>query len=105
LASSWKYRPGCQSYTENMIVWARLKPVEEWPEWAACCDGLRAAVLSLNLELRVETAVLLSGPVRCRHCLGIVSAKRSMRVVDSRGAATGQNIFVELFDLDEGAAL
>lgn len=88
----------------KIILRARLRPIEEWPEWARCCERIVQVTLPL-IELRVTSKVFMAGPVICGYCGKMTPGpQKSMQVVDEHNNPLPQNIFVDLFDLDEGIA-
>ena len=82
---------------------ARLKPIEEIPDWVLCCGRRRAAIEAESRAVIVEVDPRwFLVRTKCPYCGLIVPDVRAMQIRESLGA--GAMIAVDCYEFDEGAA-
>jgi hypothetical protein len=83
-----------------MIFRARLKPIDQIPEWAKCCQTmLDRAATHANEVIEVNSGVYLQD-AKCEFCHRVIENLRCLRRVDRPDFA----IVLDCYDLDEGEA-
>ena len=90
-----------------MIVRAKLKVIEDIPEWGVCCPAMRTSIEEQkNKIVEVDTSTSHRETSRCYFCKREVPDRAVMCLETpeklSDSGFTVSIIFVDLFDLDEG---
>lgn len=81
-----------------MKVRARLKPYEDWPAWAKCCDGYRQNALDLG-EVVVDLGNTRERDDLC--CSSCDADRPLLKLV--RNTVDGRYCPLDLLEFDEGA--
>lgn len=88
----------------SKLVRARVKPVEQLPEWSKCCDEIqRRRELIGDMVVDLDRMWVM-GEERnyCRYCKAVVVPPETKEVLIVSGSRPGWTITLDLIDLDEG---